>query len=107
PRCIKSDELPSEEVEREREVLLAQARESGKPENIVEKMVEGRLRKHLQEITLLDQPFVKDPEQSVGDLLKAAGARAVRFECYELGEGIETENEDFASEVQAQIENVK
>lgn len=107
PRSIHSDDLPAEEVEKERGILVAQAKESGKPDHIVEKMVEGRLRKHLQEITLTDQPFVKDPEQSVGELLKAADARVVRFERFELGAGIATQEEDFAAEVQAQIENVK
>ena len=72
------------------------------PANIVEKMVEGRLRKYFDEITLLGQPFVKDPEQSVEKLLKAHQARAVRFERFELGEGIEKKSDDFVAEVMAQ-----
>jgi elongation factor Ts len=107
PRYVSADDLPAEEKEKERKLLIAQAKESGKPDHIVEKMVEGRLRKHLSDITLLGQPFVKDPDQSVGQLLEKAGAKVVRFERYEVGEGIEKGPDDFAAEVKAQVESVK
>jgi elongation factor Ts len=81
---------------------MAQARDSGKPENIIEKMIEGRMRKWLAEITLQGQPFVKDPDTTVGKLLDQAGARVVRFQRFEVGEGIEKKSENFAEEVMAQ-----
>jgi len=102
PLCVSADQVPAEQVTKEKEIFAAQAATSGKPANIVEKMVEGRLRKYFDEITLLGQPFVKDPEQSVEKLLKAHQARAVRFERFELGEGIEKKSDDFVAEVMAQ-----
>ena len=102
PLCVSADQVPAEQVAKEKEIFAAQAATSGKPANIVEKMVEGRLRKYFDEITLLGQPFVKDPEQSVEKLLKAYQARAVRFERFELGEGIEKKSDDFVAEVMAQ-----
>ncbi len=103
PVCVSSDEVPAEQIDKEREILIAQAQDSGKPQEIIEKMVEGRLRKWLGEITLLGQPFVKDPDQTVEALLKANGAKVVRFTRLEVGEGIEKREENFAEEVAATI----
>lgn len=99
PRFVTAEEVPAEEVAKEREILSAQAAQEGKPPEIVAKMVEGRLRKHLDEITLVGQPFVKDPDRRVRDLLKAAGAKVKRFVRYGVGEGIEKQANDFADEV--------
>jgi elongation factor Ts len=104
PRCVAVDDLPDEDVEKERRFLSEQAAEEGKPPEIVAKMVEGRLRKYLNEITLTGQPFVKDPDISIGELLKKQGARVHGFVRLEVGEGIEKKAEDFAAEVQAQVE---
>jgi elongation factor Ts len=104
PVCVAESEVPQELLEKEREIFKAQAAESGKPENIVEKIVEGRVRKYLSEITLVGQAFVKDPDTTVGDLLKKAGARVTRFRRYEVGEGIEKKAENFAEEVMAQVQ---
>lgn len=103
PAYLSGDEVPADVMAKEREILLAQARDSGKPENIIEKMVEGRLRKHLADITLLGQPFVKDPDQTVAALLGAHGASVKRYVRLELGEGIERKSENFAEEVMAQV----
>jgi elongation factor Ts len=103
PVCVSEDQVPTELVASEREIFTAQARESGKPDNIIEKMIEGRIRKYLGEITLLGQSFVKDPDQTVGKLLQAANASVLRFERMELGEGIEKKSENFADEVMAQV----
>jgi len=102
PLCVAADGVPAELLAKEREIYAAQAAESGKPDNIVEKIVEGRVRKYLNEVTLLGQPFVKDPDQSVEKLLKGAGATVRCFERFELGEGIEKKSENFAEEVMAQ-----
>jgi len=102
PVCVSADEVPAESLEKERAIFRAQALESGKPENIVDKIIEGRMRKYLEEVTLLGQAFVKDPEQQVGKLLKQAGASVVRFVRLEVGEGIEKKTENFADEVKAQ-----
>ena len=102
PEYVSADQVPEAVVAKEREIFVAQARDSGKPDNIIEKMVEGRLRKFLGEITLLGQPFVKDPDQSVEKLLKKAGAQVVQFQRYEVGEGIEKKVDNFAEEVMAQ-----
>lgn len=103
PVCVSEDQVPADMVAKERDIFTAQARESGKPDNIIEKMIEGRIRKFLGEITLLGQAFVKDPDQTVGKLLDAAGARVAGFERMELGEGIEKKAENFADEVMAQV----
>jgi elongation factor Ts len=103
PVCVSEDEVPADMIEKEREIFTAQARESGKPDNIIEKMIDGRIRKYLGEITLLGQSFVKDPDQTVGKLLEAANASVLRFERMELGEGIEKKVENFADEVMAQV----
>ena len=88
---------------KESEIYAAQARESGKPDEIVEKMISGRLRKFVSEVSLLEQQFVKDPESKIRDLLAEVGADIVQFVRYEVGEGIEKEEEDFAAEVAAQL----
>ena len=103
PLCVEEKEVPAETLEKEKEIFRAQAEASGKPATIIEKMVEGRLRKFLKEITLLGQPFVKNPDVSVGDLLKQQGATVVRFVRFEVGEGIEKQQADFAEEVMAQV----
>jgi elongation factor Ts len=102
PICVAADDVPAEALEKEREIFRAQALESGKPENIVDKIIEGRMRKYLEEVTLLGQAFVKDPDQQVGKLLSQAGASVLRFARLEVGEGIEKRSENFAEEVQAQ-----
>ncbi|HEX6259648.1 MAG TPA: translation elongation factor Ts [Woeseiaceae bacterium] len=103
PAWLDESSVPEEALERERAIYAEQARESGKPPEIVEKMVSGRLAKYLKEITLLGQPFVKDTDLTVGRLLKDAGAEVVEFLRYEVGEGIEKKQENFAEEVMAQI----
>ena len=89
PQCVSRDEIPAEQIDKEREILSAQALQEGKPANIVEKMVEGRLRKFFDEVTLVGQPFVKNPDQKVGDLLKESNAGVKRFVRYAVGEGVE------------------
>jgi elongation factor Ts len=103
PVCISEEQVPAGLIEAEREIFSAQARESGKPDNIIEKMIDGRIRKFLAEITLLGQSFVKDPDHTVGSLLESAGATVEHFERMELGEGIEKKSENFADEVMAQV----
>jgi elongation factor Ts len=103
PVCVSEEQVPAELIETERNIFTAQARESGKPDNIIEKMIEGRIRKFLGEVTLLGQSFVKDPDLTVGKLLEQAGASVTRFERVELGEGIEKKSENFADEVMAQV----
>jgi len=102
PVCVSEDQVPADLLAKEREITEAQAKESGKPDNIVEKMVEGRMRKYLSEITLLGQPFVKDPDTTVGKLLQSSGATVHGFSRFEVGEGIEKKVEDFREEVMAQ-----
>ena len=103
PAAIRAEDVPREQLDGERRVLEAQARDSGKPEEIVQKMVDGRMRKYLGEITLLGQAFVKDPDQTVGDMLEAAGGDVHFFERFAVGEGKETKEENFAEEVMAQV----
>jgi len=103
PQCVQESDVPAEEVEKEKGILIAQAEASGKPPEIIEKMIMGRLKKYLAEITLLGQPFVKDPDQTVGKLLSSAKAEVNRFIRYEVGEGIVKKQEDFAAEVAAQM----
>ena len=103
PLCVSAEDVPADLVAKEKDIFAAQAAASGKPANIIDKMVEGRLRKYFEEITLLGQPFVKDPEQSVDQLLKAHKAKAISFTRFELGEGIEKKSGDFAAEVMAQV----
>jgi len=104
PAVVNSDEMPADVVAAEKEIYAAQARESGKPEEIIEKMIAGRVAKFLKESSLVDQPFVKDPDTTVGKLVKAAGAEVLSFVRYEVGEGIEVEEVDFAAEVAAQVQ---
>ncbi len=103
PVAISESDVPAETLQKEREIILAQSEGSGKPQAIIEKMVDGRMRKYLSEITLLGQPFVKDPDVTVGKLLEKAGAEVLRFERFEVGEGIEKKEENFAEEVMAQV----
>lgn len=103
PICVDETGVSKETIEKEKEIYTAQAQESGKPAEIIEKMVQGRIQKFLKEVTLLGQPFVKDPDQTVEKLLKAANAKVAGFVRFEVGEGIEKKSENFAEEVMAQI----
>jgi elongation factor Ts len=102
PQYVDPDSVPGDVLEKEKEILRSQAEDSGKPPEIVEKMITGRLNKRLAEITLVGQPFVKDADQTVGKLLDNAGARVIDFVRFEVGEGIEKEEADFAAEVMQQ-----
>jgi elongation factor Ts len=102
PQVVNPEDVPEEVVAKEKEIFSAQAKESGKPDDIIEKMVTGRVSKFLKEVSLVEQPFVKDPDTTVGKLVKAAGAAVLGFIRYEVGEGIEKEEVDFAAEVMAQ-----
>ncbi len=101
PLCVSADQVPAELIAKEKEIYAARAVAEGKPANMIDKIAEGRLRKYFEEVTLLGQPFVKDPEQNVDKLLKSHKARVIRFERFELGEGIEKKSSDFAAEVAA------
>jgi len=103
PSCVAEEDVSAEMIQKEREIFAAQAAESGKPPEIVEKMVDGRIKKFLKEVTLLGQPFVKDPDQTVAQLLSKAGAKVRGFDRLEVGEGIEKKSENFADEVMAQV----
>jgi len=103
PMVLAADQMPEQVLRTERGIYEAQALESGKPESIVQKMVDGRVQKFLAESSLLDQPFVRDPDTKVGDLLEQAGAQCLRFIRFEVGEGVEKKDEDFAAEVAAQL----
>jgi len=107
PVCVSSDQVPAELLARERQIFEAQAAESGKPANIVEKMVDGRIVKYLAEVTLLGQAFVKNPDQTVEALLATKSARVMRFSLFVVGEGIEKKSGDFAAEVMAQVNQSK
>jgi elongation factor Ts len=102
PVCVRPEDVPGETVAREREIIRAQAEQSGKPPHIVEKMIGGRLDKFVGEIALIGQPFVKEPDMKVGQLLERAGAQVLRFARFEVGEGIEKQTTDFATEVMEQ-----
>ena len=103
PSYLERSQVPAAELEHEKEVLSEQAKNEGKPEKIIEKMVMGRINKYYKEVCLVDQEFVKDPDQTVGKLVKAAGAEVLAFSRFQLGEGIEKKQEDFAAEVMSQI----
>ncbi|HCV7571998.1 TPA: elongation factor Ts [Staphylococcus aureus] len=103
PKYVSSEQVSEEEINHAREVLKQQALNEGKPENIVEKMVEGRLRKYLQEICAVDQDFVKNPDVTVEAFLKTKGGKLVDFVRYEVGEGMEKREENFADEVKGQM----
>jgi len=102
PVALSREQVPAELIEKERSVAAAKAAESGKPANIVEKMIEGSVQKYLKEVTLLGQPFVKDDKLSIESLLKAKGASVTGFSLFVVGEGIEKKTTDFAAEVMAQ-----
>lgn len=109
PEFVRREEVPGEAIEKEKQILKAQALNEGKPENIVDKMVEGRIQKYYKEVCLLEQPFVKNPDQTIEDLLKEKIAKIGenisirRFARFELGEGLEKRSDDFASEVMAEL----
>ncbi|MGK0337635.1 MAG: elongation factor Ts [Candidatus Azotimanducaceae bacterium] len=103
PQVISGEDVSPDVIAKEKDIYTAQAAESGKPPEIVEKMVQGRIRKFLAEVSLVEQAFVKDPDTKVGALLKKAGAKVVDFVRFEVGEGIEVEEVDFAEEVKKQI----
>ncbi|MCG7992735.1 MAG: translation elongation factor Ts [Candidatus Thiodiazotropha lotti] len=102
PVCLSAQQMPQDMMDKEREIVTAQAKESGKPDEIITKMVEGRMRKYLAENTLMGQAFVKDPDTSVEKLLKSKNAQIVDYKRFEVGEGIEKKQENFAEEVMAQ-----
>jgi elongation factor Ts len=103
PVYVSAEEVPADVLAKEKEIFRAQALESGKPEAVVDKIVEGRGRKYLEEVTLLGQAFVKDPDTTVEKLLKQAGAKVLRFARLEVGEGVDKRAENFADEVMAQV----
>ena len=105
PMVIRSEDISEDTINKEREIYLSQAQESGKPEEIVEKMVDGRIKKFLSEVSLLDQPFVKEPDKKISDLLKEESCEILSFCRREVGEGIEAKEEDFAAEVAAQLKD--
>ena len=104
PLAIGEADMPADVLEKERDILLAQVADSGKPPEIQEKMITGRMRKYLGEVTLLGQPFVKDPDQTVEKYLEGGGASVSAFSRFEVGEGIEKRTENFAEEVMAQVQ---
>ncbi len=104
PIVVSQDEVPSDVVAKEKEIYMAQAAGSGKPQEIIEKMVAGKLKKYLDEISLLGQPFVKDPDTMIANLLGKNRAKVVSFIRFEVGEGIEKESEDFVEAVMAQVQ---
>ena len=104
PVCVDEAGVPAATLETEKRIYTEQAEASGKPAEIIEKMVTGRVAKFLKEITLVGQPFVKDPDVTVGKLLKGAGASVVSFVRFEVGEGIEKKADNFVEEVMAQVQ---
>lgn len=107
PACIDETGVPAEKIETERRIFADQAATSGKPADIVEKMVQGRVQKFLKEITLVGQPFVKDDKTTVGQLLKKSGAKVTAFVRFEVGEGIEKKQDNFVEEVMAQVKGAR
>jgi elongation factor Ts len=103
PMCVNPQQVPAEVIAKEKEIYTAQAATTGKPADIIEKMVQGRLQKFLGEISLVGQPFVKDPDQTVEKLLKAHRATVTHFERFEVGEGIDKKSDNFAQEVMQQV----
>ncbi|KAA0444666.1 MAG: elongation factor Ts [Candidatus Thioglobus sp.] len=103
PECIDESDLSAKLIEREKAIFIEQARESGKPEEIIEKMIVGRMKKFVNEVTLTGQPFVKDPDTTIAALLKSNNASIKSFVRFEVGEGIEKKEENFADEVMAQV----
>lgn len=107
PRAVSPEDISQNVIEKEREIFIAQAQSSGKPSDIIEKMVEGRIKKFLSEETLLGQPFVKDPSKTIANLLSNANTKVTYFERFEVGEGIEKKSENFVDEVMAQVHGSK
>jgi elongation factor Ts len=103
PICVSENQVAPETIEKEKEIIAAQVAESGKPADIIEKMVAGRISKFLSEVTLLGQPFIKDDKMTVGKLAASKGNTVIRFSRFEVGEGIEKKEENFAEEVMAQV----
>jgi elongation factor Ts len=103
PMVVSREQVPAEAIENEREIFTAQAKESGKPQEIIDKMIDGRINKFIDEVSLLGQPYVKDPNIKVGQLLKEKNAEALSFVRYEVGEGIEKKEDNFVEEVMAQV----
>jgi len=103
PVCVMPEDIPQELLDKEKEIFTAQAKDSGKPDNIIEKIITGRIAKYVNEICLAGQPFVKDPDTRVGKLLEQNNAKVLNFVRYEVGEGVEKKQEDFAAEVAAQL----
>lgn len=103
PSYVSEDQVPAEIINKEKEIFQAQSAESGKPADIIEKMIAGQIRKFLAEVTLLGQPFIKDDKMTVGKLVASKDNRVVRFVRFEVGEGIEKKEENFAEEVMAQV----
>ncbi|MCA0402854.1 MAG: translation elongation factor Ts [Proteobacteria bacterium] len=103
PMVISRDQVPADAIETERDIFMAQARETGKPQDIIEKMIEGRINKYIDEVSLLGQPFVKDPNKKISQLLKEHNAEVLSFTRFEVGEGIEKKEDNFVEEVMAQV----
>ena len=103
PSYLDRTQVPDAELQHEKQVLTEQARNEGKPEKIIEKMVQGRIEKYYKEVCLVDQAFIKGDDESISSLLKQANAEVVRFVRYEMGEGLEKRQDDFAAEVAAQM----
>lgn len=103
PIVVSRDQVSADAIENEREIFTAQAKESGKPQEIIDKMIEGRINKFIDEVSLLGQPYVKNPDIKVGQLLKEKNAEVVSFIRYEVGEGIEKKEDNFVEEVMAQV----
>lgn len=103
PQVVNQTDVPQTLIEKEKEIFIAQAQNSGKPAEIIEKMVSGRIKKYLDEVSLMGQPFVKDPEKTVAQILQAKNAKVITFVRFEVGEGIEKKVENFADEVMAQV----
>jgi elongation factor Ts len=107
PVALSKDNVAPELIQKERDIAIAKAAESGKPANIIEKMVEGTVQKYLKEVTLLGQIFVKDDKLTIEQLLAAAKAKVGSFDLYLVGEGIEKKKDDFAAEVMAQVDQAR
>jgi len=105
PECISEEQLSNELLEREKSIFIEQAKESGKPDNIIEKMIVGRMKKFVNEVTLYGQAFIKDPDVSVGELVKSKNTEVELFVRFEVGEGIEKKDDNFVEEVMAQIQD--
>jgi elongation factor Ts len=103
PVVVSRDQVSAESIDKEREIFIAQARESGKPQEIIDKMIDGRISKFVDEVSLLGQAFVKDTNIKVGQLLKQKNAEVLSFTCFEVGEGIEKKEDNFVEEVMAQV----